>query len=54
MARTTAPTINLVMIKTKTNNAGEHPIVVRIQWKGRREKSTGVWLKEANWNEKNE
>ena len=52
MARTTAPTINLVMIKTKTNNAGEHPIVVRIQWKGRREKSTSVWLKEANWNEK--
>lgn len=50
MAKLTQPTVKIVMIKTRTNKNGEHPLAVRVQWNGRCEKFTGIYLKEDNWN----
>lgn len=52
MARLLNPTINLVMIKTRVRKDGTCPIVVRIQWKGRSEKFTNVYVQPSQWNEK--
>lgn len=50
MAKLTQPTVKIVMIKTRTNKNDDHPLAVRVQWNGRCEKFTGIYLKEINWN----
>ena len=50
MAKLTQPTVKIVMIKTRQNKNGDHPLAVRVQWNGRCEKFTGIYLKEINWN----
>lgn len=46
-------TINLVLRKNKTLSNGNHPIMLRINWGGKRaEKSTGYSCKKSEWNER--
>lgn len=50
MAKLSQPTVKIVMIKTRKNKDGQHPLAVRVQWNGRCEKFTGIYLKEINFN----
>ena len=46
-------TIKLVLRTNKVLSNGNHPIMIRVNWGGKRaEKSTGYSCKKAHWNEK--
>ena len=48
--KTEKATIKLVLRTNKTLADGTHPIMLRVNWRGKRaEKSTGFSCKEANW-----
>lgn len=49
--KTEKATIKLVLRTNKTLSDGTHPIMLRVNWRGKRaEKSTGFSCKEVNWN----
>ena len=52
--KTTMATVQLVLRTNKTLADGSHPIMLRVQWKGRKERSTGFACKEADWDKKHQ
>jgi len=52
--KTTTATIRFVLITSRTNKKGECPIVLRVQWNGRKEKYTGFSVPKLKWDAKNE
>ena len=53
--KTEKATIKLVLRTNKTLADGTHPIMLRVNWRGRRaEKSSGFSCKEVNWNAKSD
>lgn len=52
--KTTTATIRFVLITSRTNKKGECPIVLRVQWNGRKEKYTGFSVPKLKWYSKNE
>lgn len=52
--KTTTATIRFVLITSRTNKKGECPIVLRVQWNGRKEKYTGFSVPKLKWDSKNE
>ena len=53
--KTEKATIKLVLRTNKTLADGTHPIMLRVNWRGKRaEKSSGFSCKEDNWNTKSE
>lgn len=52
--KTTMATVQLVLRTNKTLVDGTHPIMLRVQWKGRKEKSTGFACKEADWDSRHQ
>lgn len=52
--KVTSATVRLVLKKNKVNKNGEHPIHVVVCFSGRHEKSTGVSVKEKDWDSRRE
>lgn len=52
--KVTSATVRLVLRTNKTLSDGTHPIVVRVQYNGRKEKSTGYSCLPKQWDERNE
>lgn len=52
--KTNSPTIRLVLRTNKTLSNGTNPIMLRVQWKGLKERSTGYSCRPSDWNEKRE
>lgn len=52
--KTTMATVQLVLRTNKTLADGSHPIMLRVQWKGRKERSTGFACKEADWDSRHQ
>lgn len=54
MAKVTSATVRLVQKKCRANKNGEYPIHVVVCFSGRHEKSTGVSVKEKDWDSRRE
>lgn len=52
--KVTSATVRLVLKKNKVNKNGEHPIHVVVCFSGRHEKSTGISVKEKDWDSRRE
>lgn len=52
--KTTQATVNLVLNTQRKNKAGLCPVVLRIFWKGRKDRQTGVYISENQWDSKHQ
>jgi len=50
MAKLSSASIRLVLKKNRSNSSGEHPVYIVVCFRGRKEKSTGVFVQERYWN----
>lgn len=47
--KTTQATVNLVLNEQRKNKDGLCPVVLRVFWKGRKDRQTGVYVAKSQW-----
>ena len=47
--KTTQATVNLVLNEQRKNKDGLCPVVLRIFWKGRKDRQTGIYIPKSQW-----
>lgn len=50
--KTTQATVNLVLNEQRKNKAGLCPVVLRVFWKGRKDRQTGIYVAKSQWSVK--
>lgn len=50
MAKLSSASIRLVLKKNRSNALNENPVYIVVCFRGRKEKSTGVFVQERYWN----